>query len=100
MIVLSSAVEFDTGQEMRPHSLRQFRRRPDCFTSDTSRCRRFRLEAGPGRMAVCLLARRFVLPVDQLAPLLKPLDPRLFEVRTPEQFRKALAAILGEIAKM
>jgi hypothetical protein len=38
--------------------------------------------------------------VDQLEPLLKPLEPRLFEVATPEQFRKALAAILAEIAKL
>jgi hypothetical protein len=37
---------------------------------------------------------------DQLEPLLKPLDPRLFDVSTPEQFRKALATILGEIAKL
>jgi hypothetical protein len=38
--------------------------------------------------------------LDSLEGTLKPLDPRLFDVETPEQFRKALAAILGEIARM
>ncbi len=38
--------------------------------------------------------------IDQLEPTLKPLAPRLFDVEGPEDFRKALAAILAEIAKM
>ena len=37
---------------------------------------------------------------DSLEGTLKPLDPRLFDVDSPEQFRKALAAILGEISRM
>ena len=37
---------------------------------------------------------------DSLEPLLKPLQPRLFEVYTPEQFRKALASMLEEIARL
>ena len=37
---------------------------------------------------------------DQLAAVLKPAEPRLFDVTTPEQFRRALAAVLAEIAKM
>ncbi len=37
---------------------------------------------------------------DQLEPLLKPLDPRLFEVSTADQLRKALAAMLAEISKL
>ena len=39
-------------------------------------------------------------PIDQLEPLLKPLVPRLFEIATPEEFRKALATILAEIARL
>ncbi len=35
---------------------------------------------------------------DQLEPMLKPLDPRLFDVTTAEQFRKALATIMTEIS--
>jgi hypothetical protein len=38
--------------------------------------------------------------MDQLEPMLKPLEPRLFDVATAEQFRKALATIMSEIASM
>lgn len=41
-----------------------------------------------------------VAGIDQLEPLLKPLEPRLFEVATPEQFRGALATILAGIARL
>jgi hypothetical protein len=37
---------------------------------------------------------------DQLEPLLKPLAPQLFSVSTPRQFRRSLAVILAEIAKL
>jgi hypothetical protein len=37
---------------------------------------------------------------DQLAPLLKPLDPRIFEIGTGYQLRKALAAMFAEILKL
>jgi hypothetical protein len=36
--------------------------------------------------------------LDQLESTLKPLAPRLFDVDTPEQFRKALATVLAEIS--
>jgi hypothetical protein len=36
---------------------------------------------------------------DALENTLKPLRPRLFDVTTPDQFRKALAAILDEIGR-
>jgi hypothetical protein len=36
---------------------------------------------------------------DSLEGTLKPLKPHLFEVRNPEEFRKALAAMLEEIAR-
>ncbi len=35
---------------------------------------------------------------DSLEPLLKPLQPRLYEVYSPDQFRKALSSLLDEIA--
>jgi hypothetical protein len=35
--------------------------------------------------------------LDQLEPVLKPLSPRRFDVETPLDFRKALAAILDEL---
>ena len=37
---------------------------------------------------------------DQLAPLLKPLAPRIFEIATQDELRKALGAILSEISKL
>jgi hypothetical protein len=43
-------------------------------------------------------ARR--VEIDQLAPMLKPLAPRVFDIDTPEQFRKALATILAEISRI
>ena len=37
---------------------------------------------------------------DSLQPLLKPLQPRLYDVYTPDQFRKALSSLLDEIARL
>ena len=36
---------------------------------------------------------------DDLFGLIKPLDPRLFDVASPEEFRKALGNIMSEIAR-
>lgn len=38
--------------------------------------------------------------VDQLEPMLKPIEPRVFDVATAEQFRKALATIMSEISNL
>jgi hypothetical protein len=38
--------------------------------------------------------------MDQLEPLLKPIDPHLYDVTTPEQMRRALAGMMADIAKM
>ena len=40
------------------------------------------------------------LESDQLEPMLKPLDPKLFDVLSAEQFRKALAAMMSEIGRL
>ncbi len=37
---------------------------------------------------------------DSLQPLLKPLQPRLYDVYSPDQFRKALSSLLDEIARL
>jgi hypothetical protein len=39
-------------------------------------------------------------PIDQLERTVKPLDPRVFDVYTPEQFRKALGTLLEEISRL
>ena len=103
LIVLSSLVRFASGQEVHPIALDgptdtrvfyiRYRAAPQAIAGrpPTSREKR-------GRMPAPDLRSDLVGQFDQLEPLLKPLDPRLFEVSTPEQFRKALAAILVEIA--
>ena len=45
-------------------------------------------------------APAFTEPPDSLEHTLKPLQPRVFDVYTPEQFRKTLATVLSEITKL
>jgi len=104
VIVLSSKVQFATGQEVHPIVLRS---PTDARVYYIRYQQPPRIVMGPpavGRRGQILdggfAARRSYAAIDQLEPLLKPLDPKLFEVGTPEQFRKALATILGEIAKL
>jgi hypothetical protein len=93
VIILSALVFFEPGVEMRPIGIaprpdvkviyiRYQPRQPSSFNSD-------------GRPR-----RNYILGPDELEPLLRPLEPRLFDVATPEQFRKSLALILDEIAKL
>jgi hypothetical protein len=99
VIVLSSAVQFASGQELHPIALdgptdaRVFyiRYQPPPQISFGS--------VGAGARARPVVRTGYVA-VDHLEPLLKPLEPRLFEVATPEQFRRTLATILAEIAKL
>ena len=98
LIILSSAVEFEGGQDFRPLNA-------DVTGSTTVFYVRYQplfYPARPGReMGRGGFTPHAPLPpVDQLAALLKPLDPHLYDVTTPEQFRKVLATILGEIGKM
>jgi hypothetical protein len=105
LIVLSSLVRFAAGQEIHPIVMDgptdkrvfyiRYKPAPRIIVGrpfDAGQ-RRDRMPAGD-------LRTDLVSQIDQLEPLLKPLDPRLFDVSTPEQFRKALATILGEIAKL
>jgi len=108
VIILSSSVRFESGQEIHPIAL-------DGPTDARVFYIRYqpppRIIFGPSAAPTGRQRRRlpdgglstrpdFVAQTDQLEPLLKPLEPRLFEVTTPEQFRKALATILAEIAKL
>jgi hypothetical protein len=104
LIVLSSAVQFASGQDVHPIGLDgptdakvfyiRYQPPPQIFLRPTAAdgLRLGRRDGG--------LRSNFGPQLDQLEPLLKPLEPRLFVVGTPEQFRKALAAILTEIAKL
>jgi len=105
LIVLSSLVRFASGQDVTPIALDgpadtrvyyiRYRPAPQIVVGRPldSGQRRGGLPGGD-------LRSDFVAQIDQLEPLLKPLEPRLFDVSTPEQFRKALATILGEIARL
>jgi hypothetical protein len=44
--------------------------------------------------------RMVALPADDLEHILKSLDARMFTVSTPEEFRKALAALMAEVRRM
>ncbi len=56
---------------------------------------------GRGRDAEIVIPGRYGrLDIDNLASTLDPLKPRMFDVYTPEDFRKALAAILEEISRL
>jgi hypothetical protein len=39
-------------------------------------------------------------PLDSLGSLIKPLQPRVFDIYSPEQFRKALGTMLDEISRL
>lgn len=106
LIVLSAPVEFGKGEH--PGSVAAARRpnqRIFYIRDHGWRPAGQHLRAGGG------LGRgrgRFGMPstpgaspyTDQLANTVKPLNPRLFGVYTPMDFRKALAAILSDIARM
>lgn len=102
VIVLSGAVQFASGQDVHPIALYgppdvklfyiRYQPPPQIVMGPPLAGRRGR--PGNGRVA------NFGPQLDQLEPLLKPLEPRLFVAGTPEQFRKAIATILTEIAKL
>jgi hypothetical protein len=99
LIVLSGPVRFESGQELHPIAL-------DSPTDAKVFYIRYhpapRITPGRsgGRYQRGDLRADYGPQFDQLEPLLKPLEPRLFEVGTPQQFRKALASILTEVAKL
>ena len=39
-------------------------------------------------------------PFDSLEPLMKPLQPRLYDIYSAEQFRKILGGLLDEIGRL
>lgn len=53
-----------------------------------------RRRGGAGLQGAGMLAQE---PPDSLAGLLKPLQPRIYDIYTPDQFRKALADLMKEL---
>jgi hypothetical protein len=102
VIVLSSPVEFESGQDLRPIGA----------TKGHVIYIRYHAQARPvmvrgidpqtrGRAGVWVPspAQGARMAVDQLEPTLKPLNPELFDVRTADEFRKVLAALMQEAAR-
>jgi hypothetical protein len=104
LIVLSGPVVFDRGEDLHPIHV----------TNDLN-CRVFyiryhsRLRPPAGSILPRPATGRHSIPptrsaagaeMDSLEQTLKPLKPRLFDVYSAEQFRKALGALLDEISRM
>jgi hypothetical protein len=112
VIVLSGPMIFDADQDLQGVELRGSPNarvfyirlqsadpaRP-IFAPDQRRRRTF--GGYPGRPPVPPGVEPAVAPqADQLEPMLRPLDPRLFDVSNAEQFRKALGTIMNEISNL
>jgi hypothetical protein len=105
LIVLSPPVVFDHGENLHP-----------IHTSNDLNCQAFYIRyysrsMGPPSAPPLPRSpsRRHSIPpthsvsgadLDSLEQTLKPLKPRLFDVYSPEQFRKALGALLDEISRI
>jgi hypothetical protein len=111
LIVLSGPLAFERGVDLEPIALsplpdgRVFYIRYHSFHSSPSP------SPGPTRGSRYGLGSRSHhgappepeaenLQFDQLESTLKPLAPRLFDVDTPEEFRRALASLLAEISNL
>lgn len=92
VIVLSAAVAFEPGMDIHPIGIAP---RPDVTLIYIRYQPRPQLLFTPDGQP-----RRAYGVSDEFEPLLKPLGPRVFEVATPEQFRKSLAQIVELIAKL
>ena len=109
MIVLSAPMRFMPGTDLKPI---------DPLTGSESRCFYIRYHTSR-RTAAVADDPRFLYrlkdptdlpqfpgvqstnpePLDQLAATLKPLQPTVFDVWTPMEFRRALAAIVHAISE-
>jgi len=105
LIVLSGPLEFAPGGDLRPIELTErppgrvfyIRYHPLPVIVNPALPRSARPNRGRGFPQPGIVATE---PADALEPLLKPLQPRLFDVNSAEQFRKALADVMKEIARM
>ena len=109
LIVLSGPMAFGSGEDLHPielagkpdaavfyiryHSLPE-RTAVNPFLQDPRFARRGTMSR-PGRGLPPMTE-----PVDSLERTLKPLQPHLFDVSTPAEFRKALASMFDEISRL
>jgi hypothetical protein len=105
LIVLSGPMEFASGDDLRPIEMAEkppgrvfyIRYHPLPVIVNAAPPRPTRPNRGRGFPQPGIFVPE---PADALEPLLKPLQPRLFDVNSAEQFRKALADLMKEIARM
>jgi hypothetical protein len=105
VIVLSGVVEFEPGEDLQPINVE---RPGDCrvyyfrFHSLQAARTASPITGVPGHRPHSgrTIWDTPIAPSDQLAATLKPLSPRIYDIDNPEQFRKALARMLGEIAAL
>ena len=108
LIVLSSPVSFESGEDLQPihpeatpdyhvFYLRFHEERPRYVAPPLSEGRRG-FGGGMGRRRRPDSLESGPAAIDQLEPTLKPLGPRVFDLYTPADFRKALATLLAEIS--
>jgi hypothetical protein len=108
VIVLSGPMVFDAEQDLQGIDLRPSAdsrvfyirlQNPPAPRQMFAEPRRHRGFGGyPGRMPGEDVETPNGVGIDQLAPMLRPLDPRLFDTTSADQIRKALAAIISEIS--
>jgi hypothetical protein len=112
VVVLSRPVSFESGQDLPPieQSARSgtkvfYLRCHSQWNIQPGSAHEYAAEAAASRRGGGMISRgpaRLPLETlpDQLAPLLDLFAPRLYDIESPEQFRKALATILAEISSM
>ncbi len=101
LAVLSTAVAFESGEDLQPISLealpacrvvyiRYQTAEPSVYPFEERMGGRGRGSRMGGPMNPTIVRRAVV---DQLEPTLKPLNPKVFDVQTPEEMTKAIAEI-------
>jgi hypothetical protein len=105
LIVLSGPMAFPKGQDLHPIEATPepgsrvfYIRYTPTFPSATPGG--FQGRGGRGSRPSPIVINRNPSLQDSLEPTLKPLAPRLFDVSTPIDFRKALASIISEISQL
>ena len=97
--MLSKSIAFESGEDMNPISTEglsacrvvYIRYRP---TTPVRPLDREMDRRGRGPRLAGPMARSLPSPeIDELEPTLKPLNPKVFDVQTPEQMTKALADV-------
>jgi hypothetical protein len=101
LVVLSAPMAFAQGEDLHPIQISAERNCKVFYIRYSPTVPRMVVQPGAmaGRRGAGNFPRALPAPLtDSLERTLKPLNPRLFEVTTPSEFRKSLAAMMEEIA--